>query len=481
MSKKAVSDIQENPDYVILNNPLASPKFIRLIGKGKEVAINDIYTPKIFYEIASKLTPEHLVNIQRNQTVVIEVQIKDFLGSIRANKKNYKHFIESVEIMQSNLLRWKEGDEIITTAIVSKSVHNPKTGKVEMYVDSDIAKRILEIKEDGNFSFLKSNVFRLQNAQAIKLYPFFKSWLNHGQYQTDLERFKKQFGYNTSGYKYWSNLEIKVIKPAIEEINEKTDIRINYEPQGDNLDGKRPKIRGVMFRIYKKGDIKLLPAESPTPGEPHVDTTGQPGLFDQEDQINQIFEILQKIPIEDRPPEAMARVMIESLINDMGVQAVRDGMIGILDSKAKPKSISFFTKANLLKYPGYEKSKTDLEDKKKQAREQEQERIRKERFIEELKRQYETAKNKYFKEAFETMDTTTRDEMVKELWDSSPIKNIYFRDNNITTPNSFAILHIAEKVVFPRGYDKQKHMKDYALRNYNIQIDFDESGEIVLN
>jgi hypothetical protein len=102
MSKKAILEFQNNEDYIILNNPLASPKFIRLIGKGKEMTINDVYTPKIFYEIASRLTPEHLLDIQRNQSIVFEIQIKDFLESIGANKKNYKHFIESVEIMQSN-------------------------------------------------------------------------------------------------------------------------------------------------------------------------------------------------------------------------------------------------------------------------------------------------------------------------------------------------------------------------------------------
>ena len=47
MSKKAILEFQNNEDYIILNNPLASPKFIRLIGKGKEMTINDVYTPKI--------------------------------------------------------------------------------------------------------------------------------------------------------------------------------------------------------------------------------------------------------------------------------------------------------------------------------------------------------------------------------------------------------------------------------------------------
>lgn len=480
MSKKHISEFQESSDYVILNNPLASPKFIRLIGKGKEMTINDIYTPKIFYEIASQLTPQHLENIQRNQSVVLEVQIKDFLESIGANKKNYKHFIESVEIMQSNLLRWKEGDDIVTTAIVTKSIHNPKTGRVTMYVDSDIAKRILEIKEDGNFSFLKSNVFRLQNAQAIKLYPFFKSWLNKGFYQTDLIRFKDQFGYNTSGYKYWSNLETKVLIPAVEEINERTDIHVSYEPKGTNLDGKRPKVRGVGFRIYKKNDVKLLPKESPTPHEPHIDTQPKP-LFDDSDHVSQIYSILKKISIEEKPSEVMAKVMIKNLINELGFQAVKDGMMGIYDSKAKPKSIAFFTVANINKYPDYERTKAQDQQRKHEDKQREQEEIRKQRMIEEIKKEYENAKTKFLQKTFDGLDREQRDQAIQKLWDQSTMKSVYFRSNDIRQPNTYAISSIALSVAFPDGYNQKAHLKQFALKNWDIQIDYDESGNVVLN
>ena len=42
-----IKSMQQDENYVVLSNPLASPKFIRMIGKGKELSINDTYTPKI--------------------------------------------------------------------------------------------------------------------------------------------------------------------------------------------------------------------------------------------------------------------------------------------------------------------------------------------------------------------------------------------------------------------------------------------------
>ena len=480
MAKDTVKELQQNPDYVILNNPLASPKFVRMIGKGKEIAINDIYTPKIFYDIASKLTPEHMIDIQRNQSVVLEIHLGDFLDSIGANKKNYKHLIDSIETMQSNLLRWKEGDDIITTSIVTKSIHNPKTGRMEIFVDSDIAKRIIEVKEDGNFSFLKNNVFRLQNAQAIKLYPFFKSWLNHGKYATDLERFKVQFNYNTPGYKHWSNFEGKVLVPAMEEINDKTDIQVGYEPTGDNLDGKRPRIKGLLFIISKKDDTKLLIEQAATQEQSLHEQAEQPGLFDRELHLKELYELIIKITIHEKPTDLAVKSHLESLYANIGYQSIKDGLLGMIDSKAKPKTLAFFTVENLLKYPGFEQAQKEVKEKKAVKNDSLHEEIIRQRSIDELKRVYQLERNTFLKKYFDEMDPAIRTAEIDELWNSSGVKIVYFRGEEKEQPNSFAIQRIAEKHAFPNGYDEKKHLKHFALQNFNLHIDFDEKGEIVL-
>ncbi|MCP9765651.1 replication initiation protein [Lacihabitans soyangensis] len=480
MAKDTVKELQQNPDYVILNNPLASPKFVRMIGKGKEIAINDIYTPKIFYDIASKLTPEHMVDIQRNQSVVLEIHLGDFLESIGANKKNYKHLIDSIETMQSNLLRWKEGDDIITTSIVTKSIHNPKTGRMEIFVDSDIAKRIIEVKEDGNFSFLKNNVFRLQNAQAIKLYPFFKSWLNHGKYSTDLERFKVQFNYNTSGYKHWSNFEGKVLVPAMEEINDKTDIQVNYEPTGDNLDGKRPRIKGLLFTITKKDETKLLIEQAATQEQALHEQVEQPGLFDKDIQLKEILGLVQKFSIQEKPSELAIKTHFDTLLTNIGFQAVKDGLLGMIESKAKPKTLAFFTADNLLKYPGFEQAQKEVKKEKTVTNDQLLEEIKKQRTIDELRRVYQQERSTFLTKYFEEMDPVQKEKEIEELWNSSGVKVIYFRGEEKSQPNSNAVKRIAEKYAFPNGYDEKKHLKHFALQNFKLHIDFDEKGEIVL-
>jgi hypothetical protein len=43
-----IDDLQNNPDYIILNNLFAIPNFVRLAAKHKKER-NEIYTPKIFF------------------------------------------------------------------------------------------------------------------------------------------------------------------------------------------------------------------------------------------------------------------------------------------------------------------------------------------------------------------------------------------------------------------------------------------------
>lgn len=498
---EVIKSMQQDENYVVLSNPLASPKFIRMIGKGKELSINDTYTPKIFIEIASKLTPEHLEGLNRSQTIKLEIKIKDFLQEIGANVKNYKHLIDSIEIMQSNLLRWKEGDEVITTAIISKSVHNEKTGKVEIYVDSDIARHILEVKKQSNFHFLKSNIFRLQNAQAIRLYPFFKSWENYPKgYETELERFKEQFGYNTSGYRFWNNFEAKVLKSATEEINEKTDIIVTYEPTGENLDGLRPRVTGLIFWVTSKEKTKVLPngqvhikqdpteseataapqEQTPTPPQEQPNPVTAQAVATtnpNEPTTKEIAAILSKIDPKITPEQVAILVEFYSPVRlwEMAKQASIEhkktpikNLIGFIKSSADMLGLGLWKKEK-------EKAKQEQEKAEKAKEEQATKKI-----LDQITAKYKEDKANYIKTQYEKATEEQKAEALEMVWNEQSNKRIFFTGENKHTPNSYGKDKIKELIAFPEGYNEKSWIKNHALKTFGVQVDFDETGQIIL-
>jgi plasmid replication initiation protein len=299
MTQAQIESLQNDANYVIGDNPISTAKFMRAISKGeyKPLSVKDTYTPKLFYEMVSRIKPQDLENIKINENIEIEIEVKKFAEAIGAINNNnfYNDIKNTAEYLSDIKVVFKTYDGFNTrVGLVSKTKTDEK-GKITLYVDSELARKILDVKDNGNFSFLKSNVFVLQSGQAIKLYPFLKSWLNKGIYttypkdgKTGLETFKEQLGYNTSGYIRYNTFRSKVLEPAITEINEKTDINVSYQPTGDNLDSKKPRIDGLIFYIKAKDKIKQLAEQQQTP--PKQDTQPEKPIVQKTAQSNEPSE-----------------------------------------------------------------------------------------------------------------------------------------------------------------------------------------------
>lgn len=490
MSKKEkmssqIEGFQNNPDYVIFNNPLSNPKFVRKLSRTETKSINEIYTPKLFIEIASRLKPEHLEGLKRNENVSFVLNIREFLEEIEVNPKHgYGYLVDSADMLQSTVLKWTEGSKETSVTVISKMIHDKGSGKIEFFIDSDLAQKILQVKDSENFSFLKKNFYKLQNGQAIRLYQFFKSWLKGGRYETGLERFKEQFGYNTSGYVKFSNFESRVLKPATEEISEKTDIVVTYEPTGDNLNGQRPRVTGLIFRITAKEKVKSLPD-----GKPHQ--APQPVTATQEDETaappkpasyneNELYDLFRKIPIKNKPDEITAKVLIESWVQLLGSELVKDGFLGIVATKAHPDTVAFFTESNFKKYKGYSKKQEEQEEQKRIKQEAQRTAQEQKRFIDRLTEQYKKDKKAHYDKKYNELTQEQKEIFLTELWEEANPKSIYFRNNEKSQPNGYAIEKIAESLTFPNGYDHQTTLKNYALKTFKVHIDFDSNGEIKL-
>jgi hypothetical protein len=255
-----IAELQNNADVVILNNPLAAPKLVRRLGRKREVQPSEIYLPKLFYDIISRITPDHLQQFEEGKTTVsLTLNIKEFLdNSSGSNSKSlYKHVIDCIEELQTTLIKWSDDASDYGSSIITYSKHIRGTGKVEIVLYKEFVKRIVEVTQNEHFSFLKLHLFQLQNAQAIKLFPYFVSWRNRGEVEIGLENFKNKFSYNTGGYLFFNNLKNKVLEPALNEINEKTELIVSYELIGENLGGQRPRVKALRFFIAEKGKKKL--------------------------------------------------------------------------------------------------------------------------------------------------------------------------------------------------------------------------------
>lgn len=488
---KGAQGLQNNPDFVIMNNPLANPKFVRKISKTetKAISVKEVYAPKLFYEVASRLRPEDLENLKDTDTIAIEVNVRSFAKAIGAisNKNIYADLKITAEHLADLKISFKDKNGLDTYVGIFTKVKTDEKGKLILYVDSELAEKIVDVKEKENFSFLKQHIFDLKNGQSIKLYPFFKSWLNNGRYETDLERFKVQFGYDTDGYKKYSNFELKVLKSAIEEINEKTDIIIKYQPTGENLEGKRPRVTGLIFRISAKEKVKALIGETI-----HTKLTAKEQEELEQEQapknepvqaINnnaQLHDLFKRINVVNKPDDITASVLVDSWVLSLGYEVVEDGFLGMIATKAKAETVAFFTPDNLKKYTGYKKKLQDQEQQKQQKQQEQRSQQEKRELIEKIKKSYARDKTLHYEKKYNELTEEARQAYIDEIWESNKVKSVYFKNGDKKQPNSFAIELIGQKLTFPNGYDEQATIKAYTFKTYGIQVDFDAQGQMIL-
>lgn len=507
---KNIESLQNSSDFVILNNPLASPKFVRKISKTetKAISVKEIYAPKLFFEVASRLKPADLEQIKVTESVAIEINIKQFAEAIGSNNSSnfYTDIRNTAEYLSDLKMSFIGNDGLLTTVGVFNKTKTDEKGKIIVFVDGELAQRILDVREKGNFSFLKEYIFGLKTGQAIKLYPFFKSWLNHGRYETRLDRFKEQFGYDTKGYTRFALFEKYVLKPATEEINEKTDIIVTYETTGENLDGLRPRVTGLIFWIIAKEKTKILPT-----GQVHTATpkaTIEPKPEPIETAAPQ--EQTPKTP-QGQPKPAPAQAVTTANPNEPTAVEI-EALISKIDPKITPEQIELLIELynpvrvwEMAKQAGIEHKKTPIKNligfikgssdmlglglwkKEKEKAKQEQEKAEKakaeqetKKLLEQITTKYKEDKNNYTKAQYEKATEEQKAEAIERVWNEQSNKRILFANENKSTPNSYGKEKIKELIAFPEGYNERAWIKNHALKTFGVQVDFDETGQMFL-
>jgi plasmid replication initiation protein len=499
----AIAEMQISNDYLILDNAFSSPKFVKQLSKTEyKLAKTDTYTLKLFAELLSRLNYEILENTTEVNQIKIEINIKDFLNDIGiGHNMGYSYVIEASRYLKTLMLQWKEKDGIIKESVfVSYSEHNPKTGKVSLFIPQQFAKRVLDVGMKENFSFLKQNLFKLENNQAIKLYQFFKSWQNKGVYQTDLERFKEQFGYNTSGYKLYSKFKERVLEPATKEINNKTDIIVSYQTTGDNLESLRPRVKGLIFTIKAKGkDIKQLPNR-----ERHQ----TPHLKDEKTHISNLIKAVapqeqtaqpQKIQLTDQPSHVQIVELGEKLkLNNIQVQTIMDELKGnhirafevlqgcINEGKAKIINSNFayiIGSINTLGVGLWQQEQAKA--KKKEAEKIEKE---KQATIQKIQTDYQDRKKAQFLKLYASATDQEKTDLLEHIRETKTLDTIAGKRNYHINKETNQLNEggevLAGSILAEQKNTgiavRQNKFRNEIFEKYGYQIDFDDKDQVII-
>lgn len=162
-------------------------------------------------------------------------EVGEFIG-INSNAV-YEILRETSINLKSKALSLIEVDPVtkqrtfIEVNLIASARHKEGSGELIITVAPDLKPYLLAIKgEETPFTkYMIKNILKLNNSYSIRLYEVLKQWERAKKKEFELEEFKDLLGVEAESYNIFSEFERRVLKIAKKEINDKTDLWIDYE------------------------------------------------------------------------------------------------------------------------------------------------------------------------------------------------------------------------------------------------------------
>src|SRR5690606_10838527 len=116
---------------------------------------------------------------------------------------------------------------------------------------------LLQLKQYTSYRL--SNILSLSSSYSIRLYELMRKWSFLNKWESSVEEIREKLGALTKSYTLYGNFKNKVLLPAVEEINEQTDLFISFKEIK-----KGRKVERIEFSIRKAAKVRLAsPVDSP--------------------------------------------------------------------------------------------------------------------------------------------------------------------------------------------------------------------------
>lgn len=163
--------------------------------------------------------------------------------------KNYENIKRALQKLAQNTFWIQEGsDELLFQWIVTPRIKK-QSGRVVIRFSPDVLPYLYNLQEKFT-QYELYQILALKSSYSISLYELFKSYSFKKEFTVTIDNLKHYLSIDGK-YQEYKALRRKVIEPAITEINQFTDIEIEWEP---NRIGRR--YESITFKIHKKKSLE---------------------------------------------------------------------------------------------------------------------------------------------------------------------------------------------------------------------------------
>ena len=170
-------------------------------------------------------------------------------------QNGYKRMKEAEETLFNRRFSYIDDDgKVIKSRWIQQVRYLDDEGAIELVFTLAVVNGISRIDgaEDFFTSYLLEQTASMDSIYSVRLYELLVQWKAAKQTPMfELEKFRDQLGVEVNEYKAMCDFKKRVLQVAIDEINEKSDIKISYEQVK-----KGRSIAGFKFKVLAKNKSK---------------------------------------------------------------------------------------------------------------------------------------------------------------------------------------------------------------------------------
>ncbi len=179
-----------------------------------------------------------------------KIKIKDFLEIVGIKDQNKYREIKELtkQLVKKELVITKEDGNPLQMAWLASADYYD--GYVELEFSVKLKPYLLKLKDKWT-SYQLKNVLRLRGRYSVRLYEILKSSQYKGEVNYTFQELKAMLGIDSDQYTQYGHFNDRILKPAHDEIEEKTDLKYSMSPKKEGR-----KITGIWFFIQKENTQK---------------------------------------------------------------------------------------------------------------------------------------------------------------------------------------------------------------------------------
>ncbi|PRX23155.1 plasmid replication initiation protein [Orenia metallireducens] len=184
-----------------------------------------------------------------NKQVFSVIELAEILG---INKEWYYSEIKEVtKKLINRVIEIRKGNKFLQVAFLEYAEYLEDEGTVELQFSSKLKSYFLQLKNNFTKYYLK-NVIKFESIYSIRIYELLKQYERIKSRRFEIKKLKEILGIEDKYSRYY-DFKKRILFQAQEEINEKSDLEIDFEEMKTGR-----KVTAIKFIIKKK---KNLPKE----------------------------------------------------------------------------------------------------------------------------------------------------------------------------------------------------------------------------